>query len=330
MMGRIDGMNTQILHITAPDGATRLGLREKRDRSRDAASAPVLLLHGATFGSALFDLPRQGYSLMEALTGTGRAVYALDIGGYGLSRGNGVMDAPPEAHPPFAGADQAQRDIEAAVTFILDRCGVPALDLVGFSWGTILAARYAGNNKEQVRRLALYAPLYAERNPLWLGRLADPRDPGRLAPVFCGAWRLVTASSLVERWSGDLPNGDPLHFRERDVPELVFDALAALDPQAALQSPRAFRCPNGAMADMLRVFNGEPLYDPAKLTMKLLAIRGCHDTTSTATDMARLLDLAPSPDKQARTIEPGSHFLCLEKNRASLYRELDRFLGPAQ
>ena len=317
---------TQLLRITAPQGAAiPLGLREMRPPPGDGRLPPVLLLHGATFASALFDLPRTGYSLMAALADAGRAVYGLDIRGYGTSVG-GVMDEPPDAHPPFAGAEEAVLDIAAAVSFICRRCAVPAIDLAGFSWGTITAARYAGAHPQTVRRLALYAPLFAERNTSWLDRIADAGNRSRLAPAF-GAYRLVTKASVIERWNNDLP-GDPAAFREEGIAELVFDTLAALDPRSELQQPRAFRCPNGALADMVPVFNGRPVYDPAKLTMPVLLVRGKHDTTSTAADAQRLLAAIASPAKRYRVIAPGSHFLCVERNRTRLYDELNNFFAP--
>jgi pimeloyl-ACP methyl ester carboxylesterase len=86
-------------------------------------------------------------------------------------------------------------------------------------------------------------------------------------------------------------------FREDGIAELVFETLAALDPRSPLQVPRAFRCPNGALADLVEVFNGRPLYEPAELTMPVLLIRGEQDTTSTATDAQR--------DRIAREVLPG-------------------------
>jgi len=320
-------VETRLLCIDrVPGRALPLGLRE---RAPPGASGrpPVLLVHGATLGGALFDLPRAGYSLMDALAATGRTVYAVDVRGYGLSVGGGVMDRPPEANPPFAGADMVVDDIATAVSFIRERCAVAAVDLLGFSWGTITAARYAAAHPRTVRRLALYAPLYAELNPLWLGRIADPRDRSRLAPAF-GAWRLVTAASLIERWNGDLPAGDALQFREDGIAALMFDAIAGLDPTSASRSPPAFRCPNGALADMVKVFNGQALYDPAKLPMPLLVVRGEHDTTSTDTDARRLLARAGASEKRYRIVPGASHFLCIERAREALYDELNLFLGP--
>lgn len=317
---------TRLWYIEATaGGSVRLGVREKRPAGVRHSGPPILLVHGATLGGALFDLPRPGYSLMGSLARSGHPVYALDIRGYGTSVDAAAMNGPAEDHPPFAAAEEAVQDIAAAVAFIRARDNAGAVDLVGFSWGTVTAARYAGLHPRTVRRLALYAPLYAEMNPLWLGRIADPRDTRRLAPGL-GAYRWVTAVSLVERWNGDLPSGDPSEFREDGIADLVFETVARLDPQAAARHPRAFRCPNGALADMVRIFNGEPLYDAARLTMPLLAVRGAHDTTATDSDARRLLAASAAAQKQYRVIDPGSHFLCIERHRERLYDELVEFL----
>ncbi len=318
-------VETRLLRIGG--GAVPLGLRAKLPAAGTTGHPPVLLAHGATLGGALFDLPREGYSLMEALSRAGRAVYAVDVRGYGLSSG-GAMERPAEGQAPFARAADVVADIAAAAAFILQRHAVPALDLVSFSWGTITASLYAGAHEQQVRRLVLYAPLYGERNPLWLQRIADPLDPGRLAPAL-GAWRRVTQASLIERWNGDLPSGDPQRLREDGIPELVFETMAALDPSSDSQVPPAFRCPNGALADMVEVFNGRPLFDPTSLTMPLLVVRGEHDTTSSDTDCRNLLQRFTSPDARYCVIRGASHFLCIERAREALYDALDRFLEPA-
>lgn len=321
-------IETELLRIDSPDGRPiPLGLLEKRNRSIDRRLPPALLLHGATLGAMLYDLPRAGYSLMTELAAKGRAVYVLDVRGYGHSPGGAVMEETPSRNPPFAGVEEAVRDVAAAVDFILERQSVAALDLLGFSWGTITAARYAGAHPEKIARLALYAPLYAERNAAWLRRIADPEDRTRLAPAF-GAYRLITLEDVVGRWNAELPTSDADRYREDGIPELVFEAFASLDPLSASRAPRAFRCPNGALADLVSVFNGRPLYDPAGLTMPTLLVRGADDNTSTETDSLHLLAKIASPIKHYRVIAHGSHFLCIERNRAQLYDQLNVFLGP--
>jgi len=321
---------TRLLRTVA-SGATRpaLGILEKRCRTSDPRRPPVLLVHGATLGAALFDLPSGGYSLMAELAKPGRAVYALDVRGYGHSLGGPVMEAPQGDNAPFARLGEAVVDIGAAVELVLAREGARALDLVGFSWGTLTAGAYASRHAARVARLVLYAPLFAAANTMWLDRIAAPDDRNRLHPNI-GAYRLVTHHDLIQRWNGDLPTNDPEIYRESAVPKLVFDTISALDPCAGSRTPPAFRCPSGALADLVEVFNGRPLYDPAGLVMPTLLVRGADDTTATDADARRLLAAIPAAEKHYRVIAPGSHFLCIEKSRFALYEQLDRFLGTGR
>jgi pimeloyl-ACP methyl ester carboxylesterase len=139
------------------------------------------------------------------------------------------------------------------------------------------------------------------------------------------AYRLITLADTLQRWNEDLHGADPALHREAGIAEMLFEAQAAPDPQSQMQSPRAFRCPNGALADLVEVFNGKPLYDPAALKMPVLLVRGEEDTTATASDAKQLSGRLA--DARYRAIPGGSHFLCIEKNRLALYEELRSFLS---
>lgn len=301
-----------------------LGIIEYRPAAQ-ITHRPALLVHGATLGIQLFDLPRPGYSLFSAIGESGRVVYGLDIRGYGRSLSGEIMNAPPSAHEPFARLEDAVKDIATAVEFICRREELACVDLIGFSWGTVACARYAAEFGYRVAKLCLYAPLYAERNDLWIERIAHPDDRTKVNPSV-GAYRLVSLADIQQRWDADLGTLDRGQVRDYGLPELVFETLAALDPQTYFHSPPAFRSPAGALVDLFRVFNGEPLYDPALITMPTLLLRGAEDTTSTESDTKRLLSAIASAQKQYRAISPGSHFLCIEKNRDKLYKALRDFL----
>lgn len=321
---------TRIIRTPAPGaGDISLGVLAKRCRRTDPRLPPVLLVHGATIGATLFDLPLPGYSLMSKLASAGRPVYAVDIRGFGHSLNGTVMASSPHAHAPFPRLSEAVSDIAAAVDLICAREGAAAVDLVGFSWGTVTTSRYAGEHSERVARLVLYAPLYGEVNAVWLDRIADPESRDRLARGV-GAYRLITRADLIARWNGDLPGADPSRYREDGLPEALFEALSALDPGTRSNGVPAFRCPAGALVDLLSIFNGRPLFDPFRLTMPTLLVRGADDTTSTDTDARRLLSGIAASEKHYRVIGPGSHFLLLEKSRAQLYEQLDAFLGPLE
>jgi pimeloyl-ACP methyl ester carboxylesterase len=314
-------IETRVLRTPAQASSPiELAILEKLPVRRDVRLPPLLLLHGATFGARLFDLPRPSYSLMTQLASGGRPVYALDVRGFGSSSGGQAMEEPPSCNPPYAGVEEAIHDVATAVDLILARQRSARLDLVGFSWGAVLAGRFAGSWPDRIMRLALYAPMYAEIQATWLDRTL----------INLGAYRLVSLAHLLDRWNGDLPAGDPRLYREDDIPELLFAAISRLDPRASSQTPRSFRCPNGPLADLGRIRGGRPLFEPRKLTMPTLIVRGADDTTSTETDAVRLLAQIAAPDKRYCDVAPGSHFLCLERNRAKLYEHLNAFFAPLE
>jgi len=319
-------LRTPVHRLRAPESEdVSLGLIKRWRDGPALRETPVLVVHGSTLGAALFDLPVSGYSMLSELADGGRAAYAIDVRGYGLSLNGSVMDAPPDANPPFATLEQAVLDIGAAVDFIRERENVEAISLLGSSWGTITTALYASRHPQLVSRLVLYAPLYADRNEVWLDRIADASDRSRLHRRF-GAYRLVTLAELTGRWDADLGGGDPTVYREPHIAEAIFAALSAGDPRARSYDPPALRVPNGALVDLVRVFNGQPLYDPARLTMPTLVIRGSGDTTATDRDARQLLARISSPDKAYCVVSPGSHFLCVERSRPELYDRIRSFL----
>jgi pimeloyl-ACP methyl ester carboxylesterase len=316
-------------HWIDGDGGVRLGVQERQGASAGAGRTPVLIVHGATLGAALFDIPLPGYSLMSELARRGHDVYALDIRGYGHSLTAAVMDRPSGENPPFARLDDALQDVAATAAFVRERTQSAAVDLIGFSWGSIVAARFAGTHPENVRRLILYAPLYAEKNELWRLRIGDPRDPTRIVPDL-GAYRLVAREDIRKRWDADIGSDEPERLRADDMPDVIFDVFAKLDPLSDSRVPPAFRSPTGALADLIQVFNGKPLYDPGLITMPTLLVRGADDTTSTDPDSRNLLAAIAASYKDYQVIAPGSHFLCVEKNRHELYERIGKFLeSPA-
>ena len=126
-----------------------------REQQRPVALAPsarsdpsepspraVLLLHGATLASYVFDLPVPGYSLQERLAAAGWASYALDVRGYGRSSRPVPGDPGCPADRPFSTAAESVADVADAVRFLRHDRRHAEVVLVGYSWGTILAGRF--------------------------------------------------------------------------------------------------------------------------------------------------------------------------------------------
>ena len=305
-----------------------LGLREVMPTSREARRTPVVLLHGATFGSAVFDLDVSGYSLQDFLAVRGWRNFALDVRGYGRSTPSSVLDAPPDVNEPFARLDDAIEDLAAGIRLALDQAGARAAHLVGFSWGTVVACVFAARHTELVEKLVLYAPLYGEVNDLWIDRIADPDDRSRVNPRL-GAYRWISERDVRARWDADIPIGaDVENYRDGHVLHAIVESLAAADPGARNRREKCFRAPTGALVDLFEVFNGRPLYDPERIMAPTLVIRGQDDTTSTQSDALTLFAALGTKQKRYVAISPGSHFLCAERNAEDLYAEINLFLIP--
>ena len=111
----------------------------------------ILLIHGVTYSSREFDVNYEDYSLVHRLAGEGYAVWRIDISGYGQSGAveDGFM---PDSH-------YAAEDVCAAVTHILRETGQDRIDILGWSWGTVVAGRFAVKHPDMINKLVLFAPI---------------------------------------------------------------------------------------------------------------------------------------------------------------------------
>ena len=114
---------------------------------------PLLLVHGMTHSSHEFDVNYKDYSVAGFFARRGFNVWLLDIAGYGQS-GEVEDGLTPDT-------DYAVEDVLAAANLILEHEGRKSLDVFGWSWGAVVAGRFAAENPELVRKLVMYAPLVA-------------------------------------------------------------------------------------------------------------------------------------------------------------------------
>jgi pimeloyl-ACP methyl ester carboxylesterase len=304
-----------------------LSILEVAPASGCAAKTPVLLLHGATFGAPMFDLAPPGVSMQQALAARGWRNFALDIRGYGRSMPTAMLDAPADQNAPYARLADAVEDLASGIRFLSEYTGCERVNLVGFSWGSVVSCAFAEQNSRHLEKLVLYAPLYAEVNEAWIAKIADRQDRTRINPKL-RAYRWIDLAGLLSRWDADIPAGaDVADYRDEGVPHAILQCLAKADPAAGGREAVSFRAPNGALVDLFEIFNGRPLYDPGQIHVPTLIVRGNDDNTSTVSDALRLFDSLGARRKRFVTISPGSHFLCVERNAAELFSEIDLFLG---
>lgn len=291
----------------ADSGGMRLYVRHVQPAARSLGT--VVLIHGATLASGLWDIGVPGYSTLEVLAQAGFSAWAPDLRGYGRS------DRLTHPVSAYAGLEDARSDIQATVEHARAEDGVEQVLLVGGSWGSITTASYASSESRRVRALALMAPIYATPNALWLAELSDPDRPG-LFRASLGPTRSVQRDDLLRRWDPEIPYPDKSRRREEAVLDaLVGDALDAemMHRGGQAMTDQAFTVPNGALHDLFEAFSGRPLYEPRRLCMPVLLVRGEHDATSTATDVERLCSRLGASSIQRHDVPDAGHFVCAER-----------------
>ena len=203
---------TETYHIESLDAGVQIHVRNTRPEGLNTfrSERTLLFVHGATYPSdTMFDLKIAGASWMDSIASHGYDVYAMDVRGYGRSTRPPEMDRPAADNPPVVTTDNGVTDFGAVVDHIRQRRGVPRLNLVGWSWGTVIAGAYAAKNPDHVERLVMYAPLWLRRIPGGL-RVEGPM----------GAYRTVTLKAATERWLTGVAPG-----RQKDlIPPGVLDA----------------------------------------------------------------------------------------------------------
>jgi pimeloyl-ACP methyl ester carboxylesterase len=270
---------------------------------RASGAMPVLFVHGSSFPSGLsFDFRMDGQSWMDWMATRGHDVYALDFPGYGLSD-RYAADAP---SPPGRAREVAQ-DVGNAVDAILRRTGKRQVLLVGHSWGASVAARYAQDHASKVAKLVLFAAITPRT-----GSISGPAAPAGAYEELTPAQRITAMDSLRP------PQEPPLLHAD------VFARWGAQWLASDARSEGAVRFPAGPSADLAELQQGRSYYDPARLEMPVLLVRGEWDAWPSDADYRVLL----STIKGARyaTIPRGTHVMHLETARVGLYEVVHEFL----
>ncbi|MBC5766420.1 alpha/beta fold hydrolase [Ramlibacter sp. GTP1] len=303
------------------DPGIQVYVRNKRpaDMTNFSSAKTVLYVHGATYpSSTAFDLQLDGMSWMDYIARNGYDVYLLDLRGYGHSTRPPQMDRPAGENPPFAGTEEAMRDVDAVVEFIRKRRGVDKVNLLAWSWGTAIMQWYTSLNNHKVEKLALYAPV-------WIRQSASLVQAG---PGPTPAYRTVRMSDAKGRWlTGVAPDKQAAL-----IPAGWFEAWAKAtfetDPWGMAQNPPVLRAPNGVVADGLRYWgNGIIPWKVEDIRVPVLLVKAEWDM-DTPSYMAQNLfpKLVNAPWKRYVELGEGTHSIIMERNRMDLFRTVQQFL----
>ena len=303
------------------DPGIQVYVRNKRQAgmTQFSAAKTVIFVHGATYpAETAFDLRLDGLSWMDYIAQRGYDVYLLDVRGYGQSTRPPQMDRPASENPPFAGTQEAMRDVDAVVEFVKKRRGIDKVNLLAWSWGTSIMQWYTSLNSHKVEKLVLYAPV-------WIRQTASLVQTG---PGPIPAYRSVNMAQAKTRWL----TGVPVDKQADLIPAGWFEAWAnatiASDPVGAKQNPPVLRAPNGVVADGLNYWGKGVIPWKAEDIKVLIKAEWDQDTPAY---MAQNLfpKLTGAPYKRYVELGEGTHTIIMEKNRMNLFREVQLFLDES-
>jgi pimeloyl-ACP methyl ester carboxylesterase len=275
----------------------------------------VLYVHGATFPSALSIAHRfDGKSWRDALVEAGFDVWGLDFYGFGHSDRYPEMDRPATENPPLCVAEDAAKQLEAGIRFILGHQNIEKLSLISHSWGSMAAGRLAGAHSALIDRLVLFAPI-------------GQRGPRRYeTPASFPAWRIVTPEDQWNRFVEDVPAHEPPVLSRDHFEQWAMRYLDS-DPESRSREPAGVTVPLGPFSEIIKAWHGQLAYDPALVRSPVAIIRGEWDGLMQDADAHWLFNaLTQSHVKRDVKIGRGTHLMHLETMRLALWQESINFL----
>lgn len=268
----------------------------RRVQPRGPSRGAVVLTHGAgSPASAVWDLPH-GCSIQARLAAAGYDTFTVDVRGFGGSSRPASMGETPEGAPAVRARD-VMPDVDAVVDLALSTSGHRRADLVGWSWGSLVAGMYAGHQPEKVRKLVLFAPVFDRKWP------TRHRTEGR--------WR-TEARDLHMKWL-DPKKEDPR------VREAYVQALFRFVPEA-----QPLQLPNGPYRDVY----GEdaPVWSPEAVQAETLVVRGSADRASLREHALRLFEQIGAHRKQYLELAGAGHFAFRTRRSPELQQIIAGFL----
>ena len=271
----------------------RNGIPLHLDRVKAENTIPagqILLVHGSTYSSHEFDIDYQDYSLVRRLAGEGYAVWRIDIAGYGQSGPveDGFM--PDTAY--------AAEDINAAVEEIVKISGQSRIDVLGWSWGTMTAGRFAAEHPEHLGKLILYAPILSGLGVQETGE----------------AFSHNTWEGAAEDFQRDADGSFDFSITDPIMIELFCSSCWHYDGDS---SPRGWS--KDAFVD-----ESTKLIDLERISSPTLILYGNQDPYMNMDLLSSALELLPE-GSELHMVEGGSHIMIYEK---PFYQEFqDRIVG---
>ena len=312
-------LSTSVYDIPYADGAT-LHLKEKKLISCKACKVIVLVNSLSIPSLAAFDV--SGYSLMDALANSGYDVWGIDFIGEGKSSYPRAMQESPAPLGVFPlSASEALPQFKQAIDYISTKTGQSSVALLGWSWGSVVAAMYSINYPRKVNHLILYGAMYSARLPESVATIfVKPfaANPGEFKTDLA-AYQNIPWEIIKNHWQ--MMRHGNLTIARPEAVSAVGATYTQCDPHPVI--PGSLRRPMGPLRDLFTIWNGKPLYEIKQLSTPTLVIYGDQDLFA---DRSLYGQLKKTRFKQEVQLKQATHWLIYEKTRAQFVAEVLAFL----
>lgn len=303
--------------VPAKDPGIELYVKEKKQANKNEFKGEEVVLFLEPFGvptANAFDV--KGLSWMDDLANRGYDTYAMDFRGFGQSTRPEAMNQPPTSNTPLVRATDGVKDVDAVIEYIKKTRKVDKVNIVGWSWGSVVAAQYAAENPTKVNKLVLYGAMYSFNLPMMTKTMEA--SPGVLKPQ--PAYQMASFDMTRMHWAMQM-NGKDLVGP--GVMEEVGRTFLAADAKSKERKPVTIARVWGPMLDLYNIWSSKPIFDASKIKAPTLLVRGDADFFA---DPGYINALVGTTVKKEVVIKDATHWVLYEKNRDQLLTETANFL----
>lgn len=298
----------------------KIHLKEKKLDNNKQGKVIVLVNSLSIPSLEAFDVPN--YSLMDILAENGFDVWGIDFVGQGKSSFPESMKKTPAPTGllPLRATD-AKPELATALEFISKKTGNKTVSLLGWSWGSIVAAMYAIEHPAQVDHLILYGAMYSASLPkaaqeLFLKPYTDNHGAfNNNLPAYQNIpWKIIqTHWQMMTEANTTIASQDAL--------DAVGKTYVSIDKHPIEKD--TVRRPMGPMKDLFLIWHKQALYPIHKITTPTLVIYGDQDIFA---DKHLFSQLTGAKNKKEMELKEATHWLIYEKTRSEFYNEVISFI----
>lgn len=279
----------------------KIHLREKKINNNKIKPVVVLLAPLSIPSLKAFDVPN--YSAMTILAKAGFDVWGVDFLGEGQS-----------SYPAIKlRARDAVKQLNVIISFISNQTEQKKVSLLGWSWGSVVAAMYTIDYPARINKLVLYGAMYAFSAP----DLIKPYENAHhqfddTLPTY----QNIDWNMILDHWK--MMSGKEM-FASPAALQAVEKTYKTIDKELAGKVRR----PVGSMKDLFEIWSGRPVYSIDSLKTPTLVVYGKQDYFADPNLYSKLKNVKI---KKEVVLNQATHWLIYEKTRFQFYQDVIHFL----